>query len=216
MKKRLMVAAFAVLLVAAMTMGAFAATEKVDPTQFRIDAGELWIETQAGTTLTFGNLTVGGIDFDSSGNYIHKSTTAPGYTMADQTGTGQGWHVIFTCPTLACTNPNALSQHLEVAYKNDSTNIAVRSTSEAQPVHATNGPKALTPAVDVQNMNDPVRVVTTAEGYGMGVYTYALGQDNFSVKITRSTAYAGTYSGTLTATIIPGPGGQGSWTGTIE
>jgi hypothetical protein len=197
MKKLLL----ALMMVALLSTVAMAAVQN-QPVSQVVSAGSLMIAGNG--DFAFDALTLSAIPF-TAGIYETAPTAEPTFTLTDFRGTGQGWNVV-----VKCTAITAGGHSLDFKYAQTSANATVTKVL-GQAVNGTNGPKI----EDITEATIPsdTLAVNTNEGYGMGQYTYTLGAEKIVVP---DTAYAGTYTGTFTASIISGPGGTGSWTGTIQ
>lgn len=211
--KKCLITVTVLLMVALLSTAAMAANSTATtPVQITINPGELWIEMSSGS-LTFDNISIPAILAASPG-FARESATNPTYTVQDATGSGLGWHVNFNITKLNNTafTPN---KTLDVKFDQTAASLAVDpSYPDSQPVSATKGP--LKVAVSKTNLNTDERVVTADTAYGMGTYTFATTDADFTIPIEAEQAFAGTYSGVFTATVLQGPGGTGSWTGHIE
>jgi len=208
--KKLIVFVMAMIL---LTSAAFAATTAVDNINFTIDEGELSIVSTG--SLTFANLPLNDPQFDANGirTINADSTSDLTYVLTDARGTGAGWHMdleFSNLQTPADSDGNFHTQYVEVAQSATTGQTITADTTKGQDVDATNGPKiaadiafdATIPPVKMASQ----KMLTTAVDYGMGKYTYVPKCENqFRIRVHDANAFAGVYSGTVTATIVTAP-----------
>jgi hypothetical protein len=159
----------------------------------------------------------------ATGSYDYYSTSAPQFTLTDATGSDNGWHVNFSITNLSHTTITGQNV-LDVKFAQDQTSTLPADTtigSTSDTPDATNGPVKVQ-VNELPNINNPERVAKAEAGYGKGTYTLVTNtgdfgaSGNYKITLTPATVLAGTYKGTFVATILGGPGGQGTWQGTIE
>jgi hypothetical protein len=134
-------------------------------------------------------------------SYSHSSQNNTGtlvLTADDSSGTGQGWNVTMQSSAFVYSGPN---NGADIPAANFSITTAnPPTTNNGQAIDATNGPKV--PSSGAIGSLDVARKVLQANAsYGQGNYNQSL-----AVRLTiPDYSRAGTYTGTLTATISAGP-----------
>jgi hypothetical protein len=210
-------AILAVLLVAFVVIPAFAGNQLNNATEasFTLTGGDLRIDDN-GTNIFFDDVQLGAITFDVNKQYIPTATLCPDYTLTDYTGAAAGWHVTFKSTLLTNQRAGSGNNTFTLQYEQAATTTLMSDIS-GQPIDGTNGPKVenVSSWTDLENVNG-LLTVNAMEGYGMGQYGLNIRPQDYRVIIDASNAKAGQYTGTFTATIIPGPGGFGAWSGQVE
>jgi len=198
------------IVVALLSTAAMANTTVTSPVSIVVNPGALSL-TPIQDTPAFQNVSIPGIMNSLPYTATITPGTEPSFKLQDATGSGLGWHVNFNISPLA--GPN--NHKLDVNFQQTAAQLSVDAGfTSSQAVDATHGPNAL--ALSAATVETDTEVVKTDTGYGNGTYDYATSTGCMTIPISSSQLFAGTYSGNFTATILQGPGGTGSWTGTIQ
>lgn len=167
--------------------------------------------TNATVQIVGGNLTMSGSDTSSqfsggiltgSANVKAGTADAGSITLTDARGTGAGYNVTASAPTL-----RDASGHTLAGGNLSLSNVAV------SPIDPTSGAKPTSQvtkdtAVDSGSIPLINSVADTSNGNGMGSYKISLGNLNFKGTASADT-YAQTYSTTITYTLANGPENSG-------
>jgi len=133
--------------------------------------------------------------------YSHTAGTNTGtmtLTADDTGGLGAGWNVTITASPFLYTGSATGTPIPAANFSLTSTPAPVRVSGQA--IDATGGPKV--PAASPLGTLDAARkTLQAAVGFGAGKYTQALGVS----LVIPSQSRAGTYTSTLTTTILAGP-----------
>ena len=207
MNKRLLAILSAVGLLAALAGGTQAAT-----------GGATSVAVQPGTNgLSIGTLTpgsFGAVTLNGEDQVTHAALSA--YEVTDATGAGAGWKVTFKASRFACTagsgqcptGGDTLAAGLLKIAKPTAA-CATGNACQNRGAAPTGGISGET-AIDGDAGAAAVTVLSAAAGSGMGKYTVTPGafsgdsSKNLQLQLPAS-AYAATYSSTLTIDISTGP-----------
>ena len=152
--------------------------------------------------VTAGTRTASVADLALTGKaYSHVAQASAGtmtLTADDSSGTDAGWNV--TIQTSAFAGSGGAAGKSIAATNFSTTSAAAPTATAGQAVDVTNGP--MVPTISPVGTLDTARKTVQANaGFGKGTYTQALG---VSLNIPAQ-SLAGTYTGTLTTTIIAAP-----------
>jgi hypothetical protein len=188
------------LLVALMllTSAAFAATTVNMNVQIILEGGELQIAKTS--NFEFANVTLSGAPQTAVPSQV------PTFQMIDATGDDLGWHVDFDMPE-AVSGFNMDRQgtggdQLALEYATNVATTCTLNSGQAVVNSPTGGPYVVPNGT--YGRFTALAVVDTQAGYGKGDYTWVHNTGNYRIEIPGATL-AGTYAGTLTATIYQAP-----------
>ena len=136
--------------------------------------------------------------------YSHSARTSTGsmtLTADDSTGSGAGWNVTVLSSAFAHSGTDRTKDISAANFALTTAAAPVRTAGQAINVTAGNGPAVPTTPSPIGTLDSARKVVQAGVGYGQGTYTQALG---VSLTIPAYSA-AGTYTGTLTTSIIAAP-----------
>lgn len=134
-----------------------------------------------------------------------SASQAPGFTITDATGTGNGWHM-----TLQCTNYSSGNNSINASNARftgsagggaaDDDFTLVHGTSP----HWSAGPRDYDNGS--QQLHVAAKIATCAAGWGSGEYTWNPTPSKFKLVIPPTTKGGNTtYSSTYTLTLLSGP-----------
>jgi hypothetical protein len=156
-------------------------------------------------------VTVGITGGTRTASYANLAIPAVGYSLAEQTtgphamtlsasdltGTADGWNVTVVSSAFVYSGDNAGANIPAANFSFATPGTPVAADLDSQAVDATGGPKAgVGGALDLTK-----KVITANAGFGQGNYTQPV---NASLTIPAKSR-AGTYTGTLTTSIVVGP-----------
>ena len=179
---------FALSLVAALSLGAFATTAfAIDTVSQAVTAGT---RTAIVADLSFASVA-----------YAHTAQTSTGtmtLTADDSTGSGAGWNVTILSSAFVYSGANSGTNIPAVNFSLSSAATPVMTAGQV--VDVTGGPKVPTVS-PVGTLDSARKTVQANANFGQGAYTQALGVSLLIPAQSR----AGTYTGTLTTTIAAAP-----------
>ncbi len=183
MKKRILIFLLVFVLLLGVTYSAYAESATVS-----LLAGTL-SETIANVTLT--TTTLNGLD--------QTTTSASGsnsWTAADATGSGNGWNLTIEATDFSDGGSQAIDidagdQAFQIQLLDGNVGVTAGNTQ----------PTSSVGTLTSMASGTPLKFLSAAAGDGMGTYTLA---PNFSLMLPAE-LYAGTYTSTITVTIVSGP-----------
>ncbi len=182
--------ALAVVLSLAMVLPALAAG--TDQTQVN------QVLSPGALSITSPDETVALTETDLTGQTITNTASLDNFTATDATGSGAGWKI--TVQASAFTNGTA------------GQNLPLGSLSLAKPNVAADGTTSPLPSVLMADdtpidVTSPVILASAAANEGMGEYVFDFDSSASDLTLTLppATTYAGTYTSTITWTVVSGP-----------
>lgn len=151
-------------------------------------------------SLTAGNVTFTSVTLTGSDQTV-PATTTPTIRVKNMSGATTGWNVSLSSGNFTDGTGTIASSNFTF---NPTGGTVTAANATTQTVDGTNGPKEAGGGAQV--LSSSVKVLTAANNYGRGTYTYNPAASSFQVTVPATTVRgSGTFVGTFTFTINSGP-----------
>ena len=145
------------------------------------------------------NQAFGDVRSEPAGHSAQTQTGTVTLTADDSSGTGAGWNVTLRSSDFVYTGPNGGTNIPAVNFS--ITTASAPTVTAGAAVDGANGPLVPADLGGSRTLDSGVKVLQAHPGYGMGTYSQVIGT---SLSLPAQSR-AGTYTGTLTASITAGP-----------
>lgn len=161
------------------------------------NAGDLSLQN-VGNSITFGD--TDGVNITTTAQTI-KASTDMALSVSDLTGSNAGWHLTAQATDFTKTgDADTKLQGTKITLP-----VITAKTDDDSQATAPGNAGAMPAAVEITPGGDKVNVLSAAENTGQGLWTLSWPKASAPIQLYVPTALAGTFTSTITWTVVTGP-----------